>query len=210
MRFIVIIIAVFILAGPPDSANAQVSVGISFNLGIQPAWGPVGYDYVENYYMPDIDVYYNVPNRRYHFLQAGVWVSRSYLPSRYGRFDRYRAHKVVINDRDPWRNHDSYKSKYHSYRTQRDQTPIRDSKDSKYFASRYHPRHNTWVREQNREKQNRNYRDNTKRDNNRYNGNSRNMKSDNGNKGRQGNDGRGNGNGNGGKQNGKGGGKGKR
>jgi hypothetical protein len=209
MRFIMIVIAVFILAGPPNTAQAQVSVGISFNLGIQPAWGPVGYDYVENYYMPEIDVYYNVPHRRYYYREGGVWIGRASLPGRYGSFDRYNAHKVVINDRDPWRRHNTYRGKYQSYGKQHDQTPIRDSKDSKYFANRYHPQHNNWVREQNQEKQKRAIRDNGNRGNA---GNSRNMKSNgnNGNSGKQGNNGKGNGNGNGGKQNGRGGGKGRR
>ena len=44
-------------------ATAQVSVNI--NIGSQPVWGPVGYDYVEYYYLPDIDMYYHVPTQQY-------------------------------------------------------------------------------------------------------------------------------------------------
>lgn len=29
-------------------------VSVNINIGSQPAWGPVGYDYVDYYYMPDI------------------------------------------------------------------------------------------------------------------------------------------------------------
>ena len=198
MRHFIIIIAVVFLACLPAATQAQVRVGISFNLGIQPAWGPTGYDYVENYYMPDIDVYYNVPHRLYYFYEGGRWIGRGSLPSRYGTFDHYRAHKVVMNERDPWLRHDSHKGEFESFRNRQDQTPIRDSKDSKYFENRYHPEHDNWARQQREEKQNRGARDNGKR---RDNGHDENH----GNKGRD----RDKENGKGGGQNEHGGGKGR-
>lgn len=201
MRYIMIIIAAFILVYPSGTVEAQVRVGISFNLGIQPAWGPVGYDYVENYYMPDIDVYYNVPARRYYYYEGGLWIGRSRLPARFGAFDYYGAHKVIINERQPWRHHDNYKGKYQSFRNVHDQSPIRDSKDSKYFANRYHPQHRVWVQQQAKENRNRNLRSNGN------NGNRSNYRSsgNNGSNGKNGNNG--NAGNRGGKQNGNRGGK---
>jgi len=136
--------------------KAQVSLSIGFNLGIQPAWGPTGYDYVENYYLPDIDVYYNVPLHRYYYYSRGGWRYSSYLPSRYNNYDFYNSYKVVVNDKRPWRNHDSYRNKYASYKGQHDQQPIRDSRDSKYYVNKYHPEHNNWVKQQKHENNNRN------------------------------------------------------
>lgn len=39
-----------------ESAHAQIRINANINIGNQPLWGPVGYDYVDYYYMPDIDV----------------------------------------------------------------------------------------------------------------------------------------------------------
>ena len=33
-----------------QKAGAQINI----NLGLQPAWGPAGYQYVDYYYLPDI------------------------------------------------------------------------------------------------------------------------------------------------------------
>jgi hypothetical protein len=79
-----ILIFSFFLMGwvAPVSLEAQIRLGISFNIGSQPVWGPVGYDYAQYYYMPDIDVYYNVSQRQYIYLQSGRWRFSSSLPYR--------------------------------------------------------------------------------------------------------------------------------
>ncbi|MDR3610476.1 MAG: hypothetical protein P4L27_07940 [Ignavibacteriaceae bacterium] len=146
MRYIFVLMVSLFLWGASAPSYAQLS--ISFNLGVQPVWGPTGYDYVENYYMPDIDVYYNVPTHRYYYDQGGRWIYSSRLPSRYGSFDLYNSHKVVINERNPWMNNDRYRNQYASYKGRHDQTPIRDSKDSKYFVNPGHPQHNVYIQQQ--------------------------------------------------------------
>ncbi len=129
---------------------APLKAQISFNLSIgnQPAWGPVGYDEVQYYYIPDIDAYYYVPQHRFYFYEGGRWVGRSSLPSRYRNYDLYNSYKVVINEREPWRNHETYRQKYASYKGRHDQQPIRDSRDQRYFVNKNHPEHNTWVKQQ--------------------------------------------------------------
>ncbi len=156
--FFVLIVALFLSTTMSTSSNieAQVHFGISFNLNSQPIWGPTGYDYVENYYLPDIDVYYNVPQHRYYYNNRGRWISSSYLPSRFGRFDLYNSYKVVVNERNPWRNNETYREKYSSFKGRRDQQPIRDSRDSKYFVNENHPEHNSWVKQQKQDNSNRN------------------------------------------------------
>lgn len=45
-------------------------VSVNINIGSQPAWGPVGYDYVDYYYMPDIDCYYSVNQGLFFYMNA--------------------------------------------------------------------------------------------------------------------------------------------
>ncbi len=138
----IILILVVLCCGSAVPGNAQVSVQV--NLGVQPLWGPVGYDYVDYYYMPDIDVYYNVPARRYTYFDGGRWITVSSLPSRYSGYDYYHTHKVVINEPNPWLRHDIYRRDYGRYKGVRDQVVIRDAREPKYYANPRHPHHSQW------------------------------------------------------------------
>ena len=131
-----------------STGDAQVQLSISFNVDRQPVWGPTGYDYVEYYYLPDIEVYYYVPQSVFYYYQGGRWVRSSSLPSRFRGHDLYNSYKVVVNEPRPYRNHNSYREKYSSYKGRRDQQPIRDSRDSKYYVNKRHPEHNNWVKQQ--------------------------------------------------------------
>ena len=106
MRKITFIAATIFSSLLYTSAQAQISLNV--NIGSQPAWGPVGYDYVENYYMPDIDTYYDVPNHQYVYLNNNVWVRSRTLPSRYATYNINNGYKVVINEPQPWKRADVY------------------------------------------------------------------------------------------------------
>lgn len=135
------------------TATAQVRVKV--NIRIQPVWGPVGYDHVEYYYMPDIDVFYNVPNRQYIYQDHGRWRFANSLPRRYHGFDIYNSYKVVINDdQRPYRNADAYRKKYGQYKGRHDQPIIRNSDDPKYFEIKDHPKHKEWYKDHNQGKGN--------------------------------------------------------
>lgn len=125
---------------------------LSINISTQPIWGPVGYDHVEYYYLPDFDAYYYVPNHQFIYKEGGKWRKASNLPSRYRDVDLYSAHKVVVNERTPYRQEQVYRDKYGAYKGRHDQQPIRDSRDAKYFAIKDHPEHGKWI-EQNRQDQ---------------------------------------------------------
>ena len=88
MRYIFALIAAVLLS---STAYAQLSVSVSFNVDRQPIWGPTGYDHVDFYYLPDIDVYYSVPQHRYFYSEGSRWTSGSSLPSRYRGFDLYNS-----------------------------------------------------------------------------------------------------------------------
>lgn len=143
MRYFLVAAAVLFLFG---TASAQQ---FSINISTQPIWGPAGYDHVEYYYLPDIDAYYYVPQHQFIYLEGGQWRRVSNLPSRYRDFDLYNAHKVVINDRTPYRQVNVHREKYANFKGVHDQQPIRDSHDAKYFVNKNHPEHNKWI-EQNR------------------------------------------------------------
>ena len=141
--FLVFIVAVIL----SSTVDAQVRINLNFNVDRQPVWGPAGYDYVEYYYLPDIEVYYNVPQHRYYYYERGRWIGRSSLPSRYRGYDLYNSYKVIVNEPTPYRNHATYRDKYSSYKGRHDQQPIRDARDPKYYVNPNHPEHNNWAKQ---------------------------------------------------------------
>jgi hypothetical protein len=70
-------VILFAFAVAAKNSQAQVKVGVNINIGSQPVWGPVGYDYVDYYYLPDIDAYYYVPERQFIYLSNGRWAISS-------------------------------------------------------------------------------------------------------------------------------------
>ena len=144
MRHILVLIAAVLLASTVD---AQVRVNLNFNVDRQPVWGPTGFDHVEYYYLPDLDVFYYVPQHRYYYQEGGRWIGRSSLPPRYRGFDLFNSYKVVVNEPTPYRNHDKYREQFASYKGRHDQQPIRDSRDPKYFVNPNHPEHSSWVKQ---------------------------------------------------------------
>jgi hypothetical protein len=129
MKKIIFIAAMLLCCNGIQFAGAQVRVNI--NIGSQPEWGPVGYDYAGYYYMPDIDAYYSVGDHQYIYYEHNNWVRATYLPARF-HYDVYHGYKVVVNDRDPWLRDDVYRARYARYKGRHDQPIIRDSRDEKY------------------------------------------------------------------------------
>ena len=142
MKKQIVLIAIVFAAFFSNAASAQVSVRI--NLGVQPIWGPVGYEQADYYYIPDADAYYDVNARKYIYLENGGWVIRGELPQQYRGIDMYNVHKVVINEREPWRRNDYYRAQFGAYRGKHDQHPIRDSRDQRYYENPQHPQHAQW------------------------------------------------------------------
>lgn len=130
MKKIILTAAILLSSLAVKVANAQISLNI--NIGSQPDWGPVGYDHVDYYYLPDIDAYYDINAHQYVYYDNHVWVHGPVLPPRFGNYDAYRSYKVVVNERTPWLHNDVYRRKYASYRGRHDQVVIRDSREVKY------------------------------------------------------------------------------
>ena len=81
------------------SSQAQVSVNV--NIGAPPAWGPVGYTEARYYYIPDIEVYYDIPTSMFIYFSNGGWIRTPYLPYHYRHYDLYGAYKVCLEDYGP-------------------------------------------------------------------------------------------------------------
>lgn len=76
----------------------QSQVSVNVNIGTPPAWGPVGYNNVRYYYIPDLEIYYDVQRSNYIYFTDNRWVRLNYLPSRYRNYDLYSGYKVVLQD----------------------------------------------------------------------------------------------------------------
>ncbi|MCH5600659.1 hypothetical protein [Niabella ginsengisoli] len=139
------IIAAVIIASFGFAQNAMAQVSVNINIGSQPAWGPVGYDYARYYYLPEANAYYDVSAARFMYLQRNRWVTARQLPSSYGRINLYNTHKVVVNrSYAPYRDNRRDVMNYGRYRSSHNQVVIRDSRDYRYYESRYHPNHKEW------------------------------------------------------------------
>jgi hypothetical protein len=116
--------------------KAQAQVGVNINIGAQPAWGPVGYDHVDYYYLPDIESYYYVPKKQFIYSNAGAWVFTTSVPPKYRGYDLYNGYKVVINSPQPYRYFETHKVKYAKFKGNRGQSPIGKAKSGKYTSAK--------------------------------------------------------------------------
>ena len=158
-----LLITVLFIGGliAPKTADAQIQVRV--NIGVQPIWGPVGFEYVEYYYIPEIDVYYHVPTREFIYYKNGRWIARRTLPAMYRHFDFYRTRVVVVNEYRPFLRHHEIKRRYSNYRDFRPYITIRDVRDSRYYVNRNHPEHYRWMKAQQRRDRDDRYRDDRNR-----------------------------------------------
>ncbi|MEH3115237.1 hypothetical protein [Pedobacter terrae] len=99
MKKILLIAALMMVSFFSIPVKAQLNVNV--NINAQPLWGPIGYDHVDYYYLPDVESYYNVPQKRFIYLSGNQWVFANSLPSKYRNYDLYNGYKVVINSPNP-------------------------------------------------------------------------------------------------------------
>jgi len=121
-------------------SRALAQASISVNIGSQPLWGPVGYDHVDYYYLPDIESYYYVPTGKFIHQNNGKWMYSSGLPSAYRNYDLYNGYKVVINSPKPFLKFKEHKIKYSKYKSSRSQKVILKSDNPKYYVVKGHPK----------------------------------------------------------------------
>jgi len=139
MKKIIIMLVLTIAGTISFSATAQVNLGV--NIASQPLWGPVGYDHVEYYYIPDMESYYHVPSRKFIYSNNGKWIFSSSKPERFGNYNLYNGYKVVINSPKPYLGFEQHKVKYVKFKANRSQVAISRSNDPKYNVIKGHPSH---------------------------------------------------------------------
>jgi hypothetical protein len=96
-----------IIAG---TIEAQVSVTIT-----PPSWGPAEAPGIRFYFIPDIDVYFDVNTGEYIYISNGAWIHARELPPEYRDYDLYGAYKVPLRDyhgESPWEKHDDHHKAY--------------------------------------------------------------------------------------------------
>jgi hypothetical protein len=98
------------------SSLTQAQVSISVTIGSPPSWGPAGYSNVEFYYLPDIEVYYDIRASQFIFFSGGKWIRSRYLPAQHRNYNLYKGYKVVLRDYHgsrPFSNFKIHKQKYY-------------------------------------------------------------------------------------------------
>ncbi|MBN9338046.1 MAG: hypothetical protein J0I88_09410 [Chryseobacterium sp.] len=111
------LIFLFVLTTTSFTTNLfKAQVNVNININSQPEWGPRGYNYVESYYLPEYDIYYNVPKRRYYYFSGNRWLYSTALPVRYRHINLYQTHKIVLVDRYPFKKHKIHYKQYARYR----------------------------------------------------------------------------------------------
>jgi hypothetical protein len=112
-----------------SSVQAQVSVNVNIGtpqpvivasprvvVASPPEWGPAGYESLEYYYLPDIQVYYDIRLAQFIYFGGGKWVRSSRLPSHCRNYNLYNGYKVVLTDyhgHSPYTHFNTHKAKYY-------------------------------------------------------------------------------------------------
>jgi hypothetical protein len=93
----------------------HAQIGIEVRAGVVPGWAPADAEGVRFYYIPDIDVYYDVNTADYIYLSDGVWVHARSLPPAYAHYDIWGGYKVVLRDYHGERPYEYYERHRHDY-----------------------------------------------------------------------------------------------
>ena len=115
--------------------STDIKAQITVNVGAQPNWGPIGYDRVDYYYLPDIDAYYYVPKRQFIYQDGRNWVFKSSLPVVNRKYDLYHGYKVVINEPRPYLRNNVHRSMYARYKGDRSQAFLKANRKGKKYWS---------------------------------------------------------------------------
>jgi len=133
MKKFILSAAILFAAVSYNDVSAQIRLNVNLNIGSQPDWGPVGYDRVDYYYMPDIQTYYYVPNHQFIYLSGGRWIFSNSLPPQYRTYNLYSGYKVVVNQPNAYKNYQSHRTQYARYKGNHSQGYIKNSHDPKYY-----------------------------------------------------------------------------
>lgn len=82
-----------------------------------PQWAPPYYSGAHYYYLPDLELYYDLSTREFIYLVDGRWQFTPYVPGIYRNYDLDNCFCVVLNVDvyRPWLHHQYYISHYPRY-----------------------------------------------------------------------------------------------
>ena len=103
------------LSGLPGcDTPSRLIVGMHYT---NPSWAPPYAGGVRYYYLPDIEVYYDLSDQEFIYLDNGQWLFSPVLPSMYSGFDLYNGFVIALNLDvfQPWMHHQYYVSHYPRY-----------------------------------------------------------------------------------------------
>lgn len=115
-----LILILMLVATGFASGLVMAQINVNINVDSQPKWGPRGHNYVESYYLPEYDLYYNVPKRGYYYAAGKRWLFSPALPARYRQINLYQTPKIVLTDRYPYKKHKIHYKQYAGYRVDHD------------------------------------------------------------------------------------------
>jgi len=127
MKKFITCICVILFAAFFKPASAQFQA--SNNVQDQPKWGPSGHEFVEYYYLPDIDTYYYVPGKQFIYQSGGYWTFSSSLPKAKKNYNLRSGNKVVVNEPGAYRYFAEHKAKYGS--SQSNASVLKDEAEKK-------------------------------------------------------------------------------
>jgi len=98
-----------------NTGKAQTSFALNVNIGRQAGLQAANYYESQYYYFPEIDLFYDIVNRRFVYFENNRWVYASELPYTYRGYDVSRGYKVMINEYKPYLHGNEYREKYREY-----------------------------------------------------------------------------------------------
>ena len=92
----------------------QITAGVNYT---NPSWAPPYYNGARYYYFPDMEMYYDLADQDFVYLNNGQWMFSSTQPSIYAGIDLYNSFIITLNLSvyQPWMHHQYYVSHYPRY-----------------------------------------------------------------------------------------------
>jgi len=110
----VVLLSASMFSGCMMMAHARIVTTANYE---NPQWAPPYYSGARYYYLPDLELYYDLGAREYIFLMDGRWNYSPYVPAIYRNYDLNNCFSVVLNVDvyRPWLHHQYYVSHYPRY-----------------------------------------------------------------------------------------------
>ncbi len=133
MKRMIFMLLLILGMGLWQNMQAQIiNINLTLNSDRQPAWGPAGFDYAPYYYIPAINVYYEVNSARFYYQNGSVWIYSTTLPPAYRNRDLHTLYKVVLKEPTPWIYNKNHKTAYKKYKKNSTQLTLQKAHHNQY------------------------------------------------------------------------------